>query len=72
MSNRLQSDQPSRVSVPEVLEADHPSLWDQVRAAWRRHHSRQRISELDPYLLKDIGVSHAEAECEANKPFWQV
>jgi len=71
MSNRLQFEQ-DRLSVPEVLAADHPSLWDQVRAAWRRHHSRQRIADLDPYLLKDIGVSRSEAEHEANKPFWQI
>ena len=74
MSNRLQSDQPSRLPVPapEVLEASAPTLWDQLRAAWRRHHSRQRIAELDAFLLKDIGVSATDAEAEANKPFWQL
>ena len=25
----------------------------------------------DGHMLKDIGVSFAEAEAEANKPFWQ-
>ena len=40
-------------------------------AVWRRHHTRQRIAELDNHMLKDIGVSFAEAETEANKPFWQ-
>ena len=42
-----------------------------LRAAWRRHRSRTRIAGLDAHLLKDIGVSYAEAEHEANKPFWQ-
>jgi len=32
---------------------------------------RQRIVELDAHLLKDIGVSFAEAEAEANKPVWR-
>jgi uncharacterized protein YjiS (DUF1127 family) len=41
-----------------------------LRAAWRRHRSRLCLAELDAYLLKDIGVSYAEAEAEANKPFW--
>jgi uncharacterized protein YjiS (DUF1127 family) len=41
-----------------------------VRAAWRRHRTRRAISGLDRFLLKDIGVSYAEAEAEANKPFW--
>ena len=42
-----------------------------VRTAWRRYVSRRRIVHLDPYLLKDIGVSFADAEMEANKPFWR-
>jgi uncharacterized protein YjiS (DUF1127 family) len=46
--------------------------WQAVAAAWRRHRSRQRISELDGHMLKDIGVSFAEAEAEANKPFWRA
>jgi len=45
--------------------------WERVRAAWRRYRSRQRISELDGHILKDIGVTFAEAENEANKPFWR-
>jgi uncharacterized protein YjiS (DUF1127 family) len=43
-----------------------------IRAAWRRFRSRQRIADLDGHLLKDIGLSFAEAETEANKPFWQA
>jgi uncharacterized protein YjiS (DUF1127 family) len=41
-----------------------------LRAAWHRHRTRRCLAELDAYLLKDIGISHAEAEAEANKPFW--
>jgi uncharacterized protein YjiS (DUF1127 family) len=44
--------------------------WNRVRAAWRRYRSRQHISGLDSHMLKDIGVTFAEAEAEANKPFW--
>jgi uncharacterized protein YjiS (DUF1127 family) len=42
-----------------------------VVATWRRYRSRQRISELDSHMLKDIGVSFAQAEAEGNKPFWR-
>lgn len=47
------------------------TVWAAVRSAWRRYRSRQRITKLDQHLLKDIGVSTAEAEAEANKPFWR-
>ncbi len=43
---------------------------DTVRSAWLRRRTRRAITDLDPFLLKDIGVSYAEAEAEANKPFW--
>jgi uncharacterized protein YjiS (DUF1127 family) len=39
--------------------------------AYRRHRSRRRIAQLDGRMLKDIDVTFAEAEEEANKPFWR-
>jgi uncharacterized protein YjiS (DUF1127 family) len=69
MSNRLLLSGSSRLRLPHF---DHPNgpFWTTVRSAWRRYRSRQRIAQLDPHLLKDIGVTYAEAEAEANKPFW--
>ena len=72
MSNRLLFTTAARASP------GHLRLWPpllsraQLRAAWRRYRSRQRIADLDAYLLKDIGVSFAEAEAEANRPFWRA
>jgi uncharacterized protein YjiS (DUF1127 family) len=43
-----------------------------VQKAWRRHRSRQALAQLDARLLRDIGVTYAEAENEANKPFWRA
>ena len=40
------------------------SMW------WRRRRSRERLADLSEHLLKDIGITRAEAEHEANKPFW--
>ena len=42
-----------------------------LRAAWRRQRSRHRLARLDAHALKDIGITFAEAESEANKPFWR-
>ncbi len=47
-------------------------LWAMIVAAYRRHQSRAALARLEGYMLKDIGVSFAEAEREANKPFWRA
>lgn len=47
------------------------SLWLAWLGEWRRRQrSRTSLSELNDHMLKDIGVTYAEAEHEANKPFW--
>lgn len=48
------------------------SITARLSEVWRRRRSRQAITSLDPRMLKDIGVSYAEAECEANKAFWRL
>ena len=48
-----------------------PGPWAMIVAAYRRHRSRAALARLDAYMLKDVGVSFAEAEHEANKPFWR-
>ncbi len=37
----------------------------------RRRVERRHLLYLDDYLLKDIGISRADAEFEARKPFWR-
>ena len=69
MSNRLLFSELDRLRRYPFRLWRNPS-WAIVRAAWRRHRSRQRIAQLDHRHLKDIGVTYAEAEAEANKPFW--
>ncbi len=36
-----------------------------------RARQRRRLLQLDDRMLKDIGVSRADAVHEASKPFWQ-
>lgn len=42
------------------------------RAARRREHARQRhaLLRLDDRLLRDVGLTRAEVEAEAGRPFW--
>jgi uncharacterized protein YjiS (DUF1127 family) len=36
----------------------------------RRAHERHTLMSLDRRMLRDIGVSYADADREARKPFW--
>ena len=61
---------------PRPARPGHPSHIARLQAWWReglrRQRTRQHIAELDERMLKDIGITFAEAEHEANKPFWRT
>lgn len=45
------------------------TVWD----AWQqRARQRRQLAGLDDWQLEDIGISRAEAQREAAKPFWRV
>ena len=53
---------------------ERPSLSGLVGALERwseRRRQRRALLQLDDNLLKDIGLSHADAWQEAHKPFWR-
>ena len=62
--------QPAFGRVPAPSGRRAGGLRAMLRSAWRRHRTRQYLVGLDADALKDIGVTYAEAEAEANKPFW--
>jgi uncharacterized protein YjiS (DUF1127 family) len=37
----------------------------------RRIQERRALYRLDDYMLHDIGISRADVELEASKPFWR-
>ena len=37
----------------------------------RRHKDRMHLMSLDDRLLRDIGISYADVDREASKPFWR-
>ena len=49
--------------------------WDHVVASlgeWRRRtRERAELAALDDRVLKDIGLTRADAEFLSNKPFWR-
>ncbi len=47
------------------------ALWETL-FTWRERASQRRhLASLEDGLLKDMGISRADAECEASKPFWR-
>jgi len=42
-----------------------------LHEAARRHRSRRDLLALDDHMLKDIGISRADAVREGDKPFWR-
>ena len=44
-----------------------------VMLVWReRARQRRALTSLDDHLLRDVGLSRAEAVREARKPFWRA
>jgi uncharacterized protein YjiS (DUF1127 family) len=63
---------PAPITASARPAGQEPPLrgWGLLREWWRRRRSRIFLCQLDDFLLKDIGVTRAEAEHEVNKPFW--
>lgn len=58
-----------------MLSGPAAGVWIVFRELLTVWHSRARqrrgLAELEPRLLRDIGLSRADAILEAAKPFWQ-
>jgi uncharacterized protein YjiS (DUF1127 family) len=44
---------------------------NRVARAWRNFTTRRDFAAMDDRMLKDLGVSRAQAHFEANKPIWR-
>ncbi|MGH7039783.1 MAG: DUF1127 domain-containing protein [Stellaceae bacterium] len=42
-----------------------------LREWHRRSRDRERLAHFDDRMLRDIGLTHADADRLANKPFWR-
>ena len=49
----------------------HNALFGTLREWRRRIHSRRELAGLSEAMLHDIGITRADAEYFANKPFWR-
>ena len=64
------------MSLSHALHARHGlsplRLWAATWRAVRLHCSRQRLSALEPHLLRDIGLTPEQARQEASRPIWDA
>ncbi|MGH8543773.1 MAG: DUF1127 domain-containing protein [Gammaproteobacteria bacterium] len=69
-------------SIPARGAPTAPGLWRAIRSwaaraldrlrRWREvTRERRTLLALSDHMLKDIGITRAEAEREASRPFWQ-
>ncbi len=67
-------DRPSELRHRAALDAlNDASRWvlATLREWRRRGRERSQLAALDCRMLRDIGLTHAEREILANKPFWR-
>jgi uncharacterized protein YjiS (DUF1127 family) len=61
--------------VPQPSRRAASGIAGRVLAAlreWRRRaHDRAQLAKLDERMLRDIGLTQADAEFLSNKPFWR-
>jgi uncharacterized protein YjiS (DUF1127 family) len=60
---------PRRSALSESKAA--PRLFGALREWRRRSKGRAQLATLNDRMLADIGISRADAEFLANKPFWR-
>lgn len=61
-----------RTSAPVAIRSRASSLLRRVLTWSERIRQRRALSALDDWVLKDIGLTHADVMRECDKPFWQA
>ncbi len=64
-------EQKSEISLTVLTSQLSCRIGEQLKQWLRNYHSRRELAKLDSHILKDIGISRADALQEAEKPFWR-
>ena len=62
---------PGLAQLGAGLNSALPALWETLVTWQERANQRGHLASLEGRLLKDMGISRADAESEAAKPFWR-
>ena len=60
-----------RTALDELSDAAAQSVVATLRAWRQRLRERDQLARLDDRMLSDIGLTRADAEYLASKPFWR-
>ena len=60
------------ITASHCPPAARPSMGARIAAAYGLWQQRQQLKRLDDAALRDIGISRAQAEIEANRPIWDA
>lgn len=79
MTNCIETKNPALSSVEAAKQtAGRVTVWTLAARVvitlldWqRRAMDRTRLRQMDDHMLRDIGLSRADIEGEASKPFWK-
>ena len=59
-----------RLSPTRLLSA--ATLGSFLRHLWQTHQERRALAELEPRLLRDMGIDPVAAAHEIERPFWEL
>lgn len=59
------------ISVRRLLGETLRNVWLTIRIWNTRYRQRRELLALSDHMLKDIGISRAQAENEGSKAFWE-
>ena len=62
----------SRPGLAGLLRRAWANAWANLKQAERVVASRRNLRRLDDRMLSDIGISHAQAEFEAERKPWEL
>lgn len=60
----------TRFAQPRPARAT--GLWATVKLMWQAQRTRTALAELDPRMLRDIGLTEGEALREAERAPWDI
>ncbi|MEO3470656.1 DUF1127 domain-containing protein [Roseomonas sp. CAU 1739] len=69
MTSHSGTQTPSRIIIAAPWSWAGVVQW--IGMAMDRQAQRARLASLDPRLLRDIGLTRAQALAEARRPWWQ-